>query len=359
MNRILFALSALAVLWCCAACSDDSKDEDGLAVTITEPKDGKSFLTNALIDFECRAILAEGGAAPSANFRWEVEPGGITFYGASAQRQLAKGEYRVACIATDPTSGLDGDAEVTIKVGDAVVTITTPKDGARYSESSPGSGQSVPITFVADGNSLTGGGGTYSWDIGPVSEMMGHSVQTSLPIGEHEAVVKYTDSASNFAEDSVRIEVLTQEDWNACTANEEICNGIDDNCNGHVDEGHISCGVGACLRQVQRCENGEENVCVPGDPAPETCNGADDDCDGTVDEHGGDIDSLCTEADEVCANGHCVSYEQAAECTTCPCDECDVEQQGNRGEICCLFAGVGPTDVICVDAESGRDCPVL
>lgn len=44
---------------------------------------------------------------------------------------------------------------------------------------------------------------------------------------------------------------------------DEVCNGIDDNCNGLVDEG-LSCSD---------CE-----------PSPEVCNGKDDDCDRSVDE---------------------------------------------------------------------------
>ncbi|HET8947743.1 MAG TPA: MopE-related protein, partial [Candidatus Polarisedimenticolia bacterium] len=67
----------------------------------------------------------------------------------------------------------------------------------------------------------------------------------------------------------------------------ELCNGIDDDCDLAVDEGLggiISCGSGACIRTVPLCTNGVPGVCVPGTPAAETCNGTDDDCDGLVDE---------------------------------------------------------------------------
>ncbi|HUQ03463.1 MAG TPA: MopE-related protein [Kofleriaceae bacterium] len=46
----------------------------------------------------------------------------------------------------------------------------------------------------------------------------------------------------------------------------EVCNGLDDNCNGAIDEG-INCTPG----------------CVPTDPVDE-CNGIDDDCDGAFEE---------------------------------------------------------------------------
>jgi hypothetical protein len=73
------------------------------------------------------------------------------------------------------------------------------------------------------------------------------------------------------------------------TAQTEICNGIDDNCNGQTDEGYVSvitnCGVGACARTgATACVAGAvENSCTPGAPQTEVCNGIDDDCDGTID----------------------------------------------------------------------------
>ncbi|PYQ14041.1 MAG: hypothetical protein DMH00_02805 [Acidobacteria bacterium] len=45
-----------------------------------------------------------------------------------------------------------------------------------------------------------------------------------------------------------------------------------------------TCGVGACQRTVDTCVNGVPQPCVPGTPTPEVCNGIDDDCDGLVDE---------------------------------------------------------------------------
>lgn len=70
----------------------------------------------------------------------------------------------------------------------------------------------------------------------------------------------------------------------------ELCNGLDDNCDGLIDNadfGVVECGVGACHRSYSQCINGEPNArCVPGVPSAEVCNGVDDDCDGTVDNGG-------------------------------------------------------------------------
>jgi len=70
----------------------------------------------------------------------------------------------------------------------------------------------------------------------------------------------------------------------------EVCNGLDDDCDGLVDEepagGGEVCGtglLGACAVGVQVCEAGALR-CVGPEPVDEVCNGFDDDCDGEVDE---------------------------------------------------------------------------
>lgn len=70
----------------------------------------------------------------------------------------------------------------------------------------------------------------------------------------------------------------------------ESCNGVDDDCNGQVDDGidpePTSCGTGACSASGELvCQGGSlVDTCEPGEPQPETCNGVDDDCNGQVDD---------------------------------------------------------------------------
>jgi len=76
---------------------------------------------------------------------------------------------------------------------------------------------------------------------------------------------------------------------------QEICgNGIDDNCNGQQNEGCTCtngatrpCGTdaGRCEFGTQTCSGGAWGACVGGvTPRAETCNNEDDDCDGQTDE---------------------------------------------------------------------------
>jgi|APLak6261679142_1056127.scaffolds.fasta_scaffold00540_1 hypothetical protein len=109
--------------------------------------------------------------------------------------------------------------------------------------------------------------------------------------------------------------------YTACSARTptgEVCNGVDDDCNGMTDEGiaDLTCGLGECRRTAAACANGTAQTCTPGTPGTETCNGRDDDCDGTVD-NGFDLQtsaSHCGACNQACTLTNAVPKCEAGGC---------------------------------------------
>lgn len=68
----------------------------------------------------------------------------------------------------------------------------------------------------------------------------------------------------------------------------EVCDGLDNDCNGLADDGlpDRTCGLGVCMVTTPGCVEGKVPDCEPKPElvTNEICNGKDDDCNGTVDD---------------------------------------------------------------------------
>ena len=84
-----------------------------------------------------------------------------------------------------------------------------------------------------------------------------------------------------------------------CAHTEEFCDGHDDDCNGVVDDGNPGGGalcntgaIGECAAGFTACVQGQLE-CVGVSPSTEICDGLDNDCDGRVDDDPADARGQC------------------------------------------------------------------
>ena len=143
----------------------------------------------------------------------------------------------------------------------------------------------------------------------------------------------------------------------------EICNGLDDDCDGVIDDG---IPVGApCGTDTGECQPGR-NVCRDGalvcegavDPIAEICNALDDDCDGAVDEglaEGGP----CGTDEGVCMQGllRCIAGRERCEgAVPAGREACDCEDDDCDGAVDEMPDTLCPAGSACVDCQCALPC---
>ena len=83
---------------------------------------------------------------------------------------------------------------------------------------------------------------------------------------------------------------------------EEICDGVDNDCDGDTDEGLYPCST-ECGDGQALCVDGQLTLCNAPVPEEEVCNYLDDDCDGEVDEGQLNACGVCGDVPEDFCNG--------------------------------------------------------
>jgi len=142
----------------------------------------------------------------------------------------------------------------------------------------------------------------------------------------------------------------------------ELCNSLDDDCDGMVDEGDPGaggpCGIttGECTAGVEHCVGGTLQCMGGTGPVIETCNSLDDDCDGMIDESfdlANDRNN-CGRCGTICSFANAVAGCSMSSCVILACNAgfVDADMMASNGcEYACSFAG----SEICNGADDNCD----
>ncbi len=210
----------------------------------------------------------------------------------------------------------------------------------------------------------------------------------SCAVGETTACYTGPAATENVGECEAGTRRCSGDAWEPClgevTPTEESCDGLDNDCDGIADEniGETSCGEGLCKVTVSSCVGGKPGQCIPlPGSAVEACDGVDDNCDGFIDEGcnclSGSSQSCYSGASSTKDVGQCKSGMQtcaAGDWGPCSgealpkkevCDKADNDCDGkvDEGGVCCTpscasrdACGSDGCDGSCGSCDSDRVC---
>jgi len=225
--------------------------------------------------------LTEGNNVPTATYQWYTSPantpiGSATSQSYSVSPGLGSYSYYVSvanvggCLRVSPVYTVN-----VIDCGGGISVTSTAGAGGTISPAgtiSYESGDTPTYTFVAD---------------------CGYEIASITVNGSPVTIASSYTFSPLAASGTINV---------TFSLKAEICNGIDDDCDGDIDEGLLTTyyqdidgdGYGSDANTVQACSLPDGYVAVGGDcndnnnavypGATETCNGIDDNCNGSTDE---------------------------------------------------------------------------
>jgi len=166
-----------------------------------------------------------------------------------------------------------------------------------------------------------------------------------------------------FGECHAGVQTCTKGQWSDCNdvgPTLEVCDGLDNDCNGTIDD-HCECTPGAtqtcgvtlgeCTAGMQKCdERGKWGSCEgAAAPSSEQCDGLDNDCNGTIDDNCECIDGetqdcgatlgSCKAGTQTCDHGRWKACKGAVLPTSETCDGVDNDCNGIIDDNCDCQAG--------------------
>lgn len=345
--RRLFTASIL-LLWACSSDKGVTVHNTGPSASILEPVDGATFDEGESVEF---VALVDDAQDPSDELevRWasdldgamDESPGdslGDVRYATSA---LSPGLHTIVLTVVD-TSGENGTDNIQLEILDInglpTVTIVSPTSSEHgeqdraFAFKAHASDREDPVVelIIRMGSALegdTGDEGEFEFFCETHPNETGiANCEATLETGLHVLVFEAEDSDGNIDQATISFSVVSDSDvdndfdgYSEADGDcddadndihpgaEEACNGVDDDCDGEIDEeptsftttywpdvdadgfGDADGAIQACepsvgfVANADDCDDADANV---NPDADEQCNDLDDDCDGEIDESG-------------------------------------------------------------------------